>query len=115
MTLDEAIQKHKEWTKASPRPGGLRPVFQRQSLLRRPVLRRPEGVDIARARRQERLKAEAEQRRQAAELAKKEREQERKDRELAEEERRAQREQLMLIQEELRRQHEKRAHENGRP
>lgn len=67
------------------------------------------GLDIARARRQERLKQqqdEAEQRRQAAEQAKQEREQERQERERAAEERKAQLAQLMQIQEELRRQRE---------
>ena len=67
------------------------------------------GLDIARARRQERLKQqqdEAEQRRQAAEQAKQEREQERRERELAAEERKAQLAQLVQIQEELRRQRE---------
>ena len=67
------------------------------------------GLDIARARRQERLKQqqdEAEQRRQAAEQAKQEREQERQEREQAAEERKAQLAQLMQIQEELRRQRE---------
>ena len=60
------------------------------------------GLDIARARRQERIKqmqVEAEQQRQAAEQAKREREQ-------AAEERKAQLAQLMQIQEELRRQRE---------
>ena len=63
------------------------------------------GLDIARARRQERIKqmqVEAEQQRQAAEQAKREREQERREREQAAEERKA----LMQIQEELRRQRE---------
>ena len=72
------------------------------------------GLDIARARRQERLKqqqAEAEQQRQAAEQAKKEREQEKKDREQAAEERKEQLAQLMQIQEELRRQREEKARE----
>ena len=67
------------------------------------------GLDIARARRQERIKqmqVEAEQQRQAAEQAKQEREQERRERELAAEERKAQLAQLMQIQEELRRQRE---------
>lgn len=67
------------------------------------------GLDIARARRQERLKqqqAEAEQQRQAVEQAKQEREQERMERELAAQERKAQLAQLMQIQEELRRQRE---------
>ncbi len=67
------------------------------------------GLDIARARRQERIKqmqVEAEQQRQAAEQAKREREQERRERELAAEERKAQLAQLMQIQEELRRQRE---------
>ena len=67
------------------------------------------GLDIARARRQERIKqmqVEAEQQRQAAEQAKREREQERQEREQAAEERKAQLAQLMQIQEELRRQRE---------
>ena len=67
------------------------------------------GLDIARARRQERIKqmqVEAEQQRQAAEQAKREREQERREREQAAEERKAQLAQLMQIQEELRRQRE---------
>ena len=67
------------------------------------------GLDVARARRQERLKqmqVEAEQQRQAAEQAKREREQERREREQAAEERKAQLAQLMQIQEELRRQRE---------
>ena len=67
------------------------------------------GLDVARARRQERLKqmqVEAEQQRQAAEQAKREREQERQEREQAAEERKAQLAQLMQIQEELRRQRE---------
>ena len=67
------------------------------------------GLDIARARRQERIKqmqVEAEQQRQAAEQAKQEREQERREREQAAEERKAQLAQLMQIQEELRRQRE---------
>ena len=67
------------------------------------------GLDVARARRQERLKqmqVEAEQQRQAAEQAKRDREQERQEREQAAEERKAQLAQLMQIQEELRRQRE---------
>ena len=67
------------------------------------------GLDIARARRQERIKqmqVEAEQQRQAAEQAKREREQERREREQAAEERKAQLAQLMQIQEDLRRQRE---------
>ena len=67
------------------------------------------GLDIARARRQERIKqmqVEAEQQRQAAEQAKRESEQERREREQAAEERKAQLAQLMQIQEELRRQRE---------
>ena len=67
------------------------------------------GLDIARARRQERIKQlqiEEEQQRQAAEQAKREREQERREREQAAEERKAQLAQLKQIQEELLRQRE---------
>ena len=81
--------------------------------------RKLSGLEIARARQQQRLaqqQAEAEQRRQADEQAKKEREQaaqereqERREREQAAEERKAQLDQLMQIQEELRRQREEKA------
>ena len=81
------------------------------------------GLEIARARRQERINrqlAEEEKQRQAAELAqreheerekqleqeRKEREQERKERELAAEERKAQMDQLLQLRDELRRQRE---------
>ncbi len=119
MPLEEAIQKHKKWTESNPRPGLLRPGLQRPGGLFRPGLSRPglnqepTGLEIARARREERLKAEAEQQRQAAEQAKKMREQERKERELAAEERRAQLAQLMKIKEELRRQREQKQHEQN--
>lgn len=75
------------------------------------------GLDIARARRQERLKqqqAEAEQQRQAAEQEKKDREQAQREREQAAEERKEQLAQLMQIQEELRRQREEKAEADRR-
>lgn len=101
---------------------GAGPRFQRPYPMVNPASAKAEGegrmsgLDIARARRQERRQrelAEAERLRLAAEQAKqdreqerKEREQERKERELAAEERKAQLAQLMQIQEELRRQRE---------
>lgn len=75
------------------------------------------GLDIARARRQERLKqqqAEAEQQRQAAEQEKMDREQAQREREKAAEERKEQLAQLMQIQEELRRQREEKAEADRR-
>ncbi len=75
------------------------------------------GLDIARARlqqRREQQQAEEEQQRLAAEQARKEREQEKKEREQAAEERKKQLDQLMEIQEELRRQREEKLAERER-
>lgn len=69
------------------------------------------GLEIARARRDERLAKEredAELKRQAAELAQKEREQEKRDREMAAAERQEQRDMLMRLGEEIQRQREER-------
>ena len=127
MTLEDAMRKYKEWDSSRPRPAGPRRLLNFNNRpggrpgLSRPGLNHEPGSEIARVRREERLKqqqAEAEQQRQAAEQAKKEREHAAAERELAAEERKAQLEQLMQIQEELRRQREeqiRREHENGRP
>ncbi len=75
------------------------------------------GLEIARARRQQRRaeqEAEAAQRRQAAEQERKEREQAQKEREQAAEERKAQLAQLQQIQDELRRQREEKQAEEAR-
>ncbi len=134
MTLEVAIQKHKEWN--SSRPTGPRPMGSRLlNLNNRPGLNRfrspglargsklvpsqkpTTGLETARARQQERI-----DRQKMTEQMQKEREREKKEREQAAEERKAQLEQLMQIQEELRRQREekieeqiRREHENGRP
>ena len=107
MTLDEAIRKHNDridfrpMRPVLPSPGSRRPGGLFCPGLSRPGLNQePTGLEIARARREERLKAEAERQRQEAEQAKKERE-------LAAEERKEQLAQLMQIQEELRRQRQR--------
>ncbi len=114
MSLEEVMQKHKEWTESA---------YLRPQPLRRPGFlssnseQRMSGLEMARARHLERLKqqqAEEEQKRQAKDEARKDREQELRERQQAAEERKAQLEQLMQIQEELRRQRERKL-ENGRP
>ncbi len=110
---DKKAKDEKGDIRSVPRPG----IARGRPMLAPPGARAEDGgeeklsgLEIARARRQERRErqmAEAEQQRQAAEQAK-------KDREQAAEERKVQLAQLMQIQEELRRQREEKLAEQDR-